>query len=125
MTARLGIDRLEHRLTHFHRHIMGRLDHTESAAMAGTALDHIHRRVGDHLQHLGRFGAHILGAGMAGQMHGDAFGQGGEPSRQALLFWPRPPLFVDVEDMLLHPLYVGIVGQINAHSNFSIKPQEP
>ena len=54
----------------------------------------------------------------------DAFGQRRSARRQALFLRHIHHIFVDVEDMVGHAFDVLIVGQISAHSNFSISPQD-
>ena len=124
MAARLRVGGAEHRPAHFHRHVMGGLDHAEGAAMAGAALDHIHRRLGNQPQHLRRLGAHILGAGVTGQMHGDAFGQGLQAVRQAFLL-AMSTTYSSMSKVASATRFTSALsGQISAHSNFSIKPQD-
>ena len=41
----------------------------------------------DQAQHLGRLRAHVLGTGVAGELHGDAAFDRLKPGRQTLLAW--------------------------------------
>ena len=59
---------VSHRPPDFERRLEVTLEDAPGAAMARAALDHREIGFGNELQHLGRLLAHVLGAGMAGDV---------------------------------------------------------
>ena len=80
---------------------------------------------GNQPQHLGRLRAHVLGAGMAGQMHGDAFGQRLQARPAGPPSWRRPRHIRRCRRRCSATRFTSsLSGTISGHSNFSISPQD-
>jgi hypothetical protein len=81
------------------------------AAMAVTALDDGDPRLGHQAQHLGGFGAHVLGAGVAGKMQADAAVDRLEAGRQPLLLGDVDDILRDIKGGLRKTLDRRVLGQ--------------
>ncbi len=79
--------------------------------MAGATLDHIHLDAGDEPHHLGRFRAHVLRAGMAGEMRGDAALDRLEAGGETFLLRDVDDIFVDVARRGGEAHHVFVFGQ--------------